>query len=239
MIPLSKTFFFLLVSLLTSCSSWRFKTTMVKKLIGNVFTSCCMLTAFPYHSLAEDSIRSVKEIEISYDSVKKPIESYLGKAATLIVNINTQCDLPSDGEPQCQDLVNLYKNHKNEGFQILAFPSEQFRDRSMMGEPEPAFEIRESFRKQYGWEFPIFDFVDVNGGNTAEIFRVMKDIKSINPSDLKKINWNYEKFLLNKDGVPVRRYRPSVLPSQLEGDVNDLIKTGKLKPRAKVALGAV
>jgi len=61
--------------------------------------------------------------------------------------------------------------------------------------------------KNYGWEFPIFDLIDVNGGGAAELYRVMKDIKDINTSDLKKINWNYEKFLLDKDGVPVRRLR--------------------------------
>ena len=68
----------------------------------------------------------------------------------------------------------------------------------------------------------------------------MKDIKSIrsSSSDLKKINWNFEKFLIDGNGIPVRRYRPSILPNQLESDVDSLIKTGQLKPRPKVALGA-
>ena len=92
---------------------------------------------------------------------------------------------------------------------------------------------------RYGWSFPIFDFVEVNGGGASELYKAMKDVKGISTSDLKKINWNFEKFILDKNGVPIRRYRPSILPSQLEDDINSLIKTGVLKPRVRAALGAV
>jgi len=182
---------------------------------------------------------SVSNIKVLYDGELTPIGKYLGEKATLVVNIGSQCDLPSDGDPQCKSLAALYNKHKSEGFQVLAFPSDQFRDKSMLGDSESAQEIRKDLQESYGFDFPIFDFVEVNGGNTAEIYRVMKDIKSINPSDLKKISWNFEKFLLDKDGIPVRRYRPNTLPPQLEDDVTVLIQKGYLKPRAKASLGAV
>ena len=51
----------------------------------------------------------------------------------MITNFGSQCDLPADGEPQCKELVNLYKKHKDEGFQVVAFLTEQFRDKSMLG----------------------------------------------------------------------------------------------------------
>lgn len=182
---------------------------------------------------------SISNIKVSYDGELVPIGKYLGEKATLVVDIGSQCDLPSDGDPQCKSLVQLYNKHKGEGFQVLAFPTDQFRDKSMLGESEPIEEVRKDLKKNYGFDFPIFDFVEVNGLNTAEVYKVMKEIKSINPSDLKKINWNFEKFLLDKDGVPVRRYRPNFLPPQLEDDVNTLIQKGSLKPRSKAALGAV
>lgn len=70
----------------------------------------------------------------------------------------------------------------------------------MLGENQPVEEMRTDLKTQYGLDFPVLDYVDVNGGSTAEVYRVMKDIKSINSKDLKKIDWNFEKFLVNSEG---------------------------------------
>ena len=67
----------------------------------------------------------------------------------------------------------------------------------------------------------------------------MKDIREISTSDLKKVQWNYEKFLIDKNGVPVRRYRPGILPAMVDPDVESLINKGVLPKRMKAALGAV
>ena len=72
-------------------------------------------------------------------------------------------DLPADGEPQCKQLGQLYKKYQEKGFNIVLFPTEQFRDQSMNGESEPVEEIRDELNKQYGFIFPVMDYVDVNG----------------------------------------------------------------------------
>lgn len=228
--------FLTLLSVLHSSSSFRPR----KTILQNIFAKICIASSLvigPCNSFGDSAV-SISSISVPYNGESVSIGKYLGSKATLIVNINSQCDVPADGDPQCNGLAKLFKKHSEEGFQILAFPSDQFRDKSMLGESEPIIEVRKELLEDYGWTFPVFDFVEVNGGNTAEIFKVMKDIKSINPSDLKKINWNYEKFLVDKVGVPVRRYRPSTMPAQLDKDIQDLIQTGKLKPRAKASLGA-
>jgi glutathione peroxidase len=187
---------------------------------------------------ADDGIMSIGDIAVSFKEQRVPMKTLLGSKATLVFNFAGQCDLPADGEPQCRDLAKLYSMYKAEGLQVLAFPSEQFRDASMLGEREAVEDIRENLAKNYGIDFPIMDYVAVNGGDAAEVYKVMNDIKSIRPKDLKKIEWNYEKYLIDSNGKPVRRYRPGIMPRELEGDISDLIKTGKLKPRAKAALGA-
>ncbi len=77
----------------------------------------------------------------------------------------------------------------------------------MLGESDPVEDIVEALKKKYGATFPVMDFISVNGGQTADVYKVMKNTKGISTSDLKKVDWNYEKFLLDKDGVPIRRYR--------------------------------
>ena len=203
-------------------------------------TTCSLPLLFGQPAIgADDNIKSISDIKVSFKEQKVPMSLLLGSKATLVFNFAGQCNIAEDGDPQCADLVKLYKKYKADGLQMLAFPTEQFRDASRYGEREVLEDIREKFEKNYGADFPIMDYVAVNGGDAAEVYKVMNDIKSIRPKDLKKIEWNYEKYLIDKDGKPVRRYRPNTKPTELEGDVSDLIKTGKLKARAKAALGAI
>ena len=110
----------------------RFKSVCSNILVGST------LIGGSYASIAsasDSNIPSIANIQVSYNNNEKaPINSYLGKKGTLIFNFGSQCDLPADGEPQCKDLVNLYKKHKDEGFQVIAFLTDQFRDQSMLGE---------------------------------------------------------------------------------------------------------
>ena len=94
----------------------------------------------------------------------------------------------------------------------------------------------EVFAKSLIDNFPIksnhtvFSSSNING-------LIAKDFNLL--SDLKKIDWNYEKFLIDSDGVPIRRYRPSIMPEVVGKDIDSFINKGKLPVRKRAELGAV
>ena len=69
----------------------------------------------------------------------------------------------------------------------------------------------------------------------TKLYKELKDVKGISTSDLKKIDWNYEKFLINGEGVPIRRYRPSVLPDVVGKDIVDTSTRGSFQSERKLS----
>ncbi len=111
----------------------------------------------------------------------------------LIVNVACDCGYTKSSYTS---MVDLYKKYRDRGFEILAFPSNQFGAQ----ESRPEDEIRKFVETKYGVEFPLFEKVDVNGANTHPVFEWLK--KSF-PGD---ITWNFaSKFIVDADGVPVER----------------------------------
>lgn len=157
------------------------------------------LLLYPVVSKAADEITGISDITINYDGVPKPIGEYLGKKGTLIINVASQCALT----PQYDDLVTLYNKYKADGFTILAFPCNQFGSQ----EPQPVERIRKDMKAQYNVEFPIFDKIEVNGGGASKLYTKLKTYDGLGTStdSVKKISWNFEKFLINPVGMPVRR----------------------------------
>ena len=102
----------------------------------------------------------------------------------------------------------------------------------------PVKTIREDTNKQFGVKFPIFDKLDVNGASEHPLYKNLKmyDGEIIGSPDTRKVSWNFEKFLLDSNGVPVRRYKPGIKPGMLDNDINSLIEKGKLNPPKKVSL---
>ena len=88
----------------------------------------------------------------------------------------------------------------------------------------------------FGVEFPLFDKIDVNGPMAHPLYNKLKSYENIGVANIQKISWNFEKFLVDGNGVPVRRYKPGILPLSLENDVAELIKTGKVPERKRVTL---
>lgn len=167
------------------------------KVAGTVLAS---LLFFPVVSRAAiDTTTGISDITITYDGVAKPIGEYLGKKGTLIINVASQCALT----PQYEELVNIYNKYKQDGFTILAFPCNQFGSQ----EPQPVERVRKDMKSQYGVEFPIFDKIEVNGGGAAPLYNKLKAYDGLGTStdSVKKISWNFEKFLINPQGMPVRR----------------------------------
>ncbi|GAB2303579.1 Glutathione peroxidase 7 [Dionaea muscipula] len=103
------------------------------------------------------------------------------------------------------------------GFEILAFPCNQFGGQ----EPGSNKEIKEFACTRFKAEFPIFDKVDVNGPNTAPVYQFLKSSAGGFLGDL--IKWNFEKFLVDKNGTVVERYPPTTSPSQIEKDIQKIL----------------
>jgi len=141
---------------------------------------------------------SLQGKEISMDSFK-------GKTI-LIVNTASKCGLT----PQFEGLEKLYQKYKEKDFVILGFPCNQFANQ----EPGDEKSIQEGCLLNYGVTFPMFAKIDVNGENAHEIYKFLKkELKGFFGS---KIKWNFTKFLLDKNGKPVKRFSPYTKPEKID-----------------------
>ncbi|MCK3685024.1 glutathione peroxidase [Maribellus sp. YY47] len=142
-----------------------------------------------------------------------PMEDFKGKTI-LVVNTASKCGFT----PQYAGLENLYRKHKDNGLVILGFPCNQF------GNQEPGDEksISEGCLINYGVSFPMFSKVDVNGEEAHPIFKYLK--KELSGVLGSKIKWNFTKFLIDKNGKPVKRFAPITKPEKLEPYIEQLLK---------------
>ncbi|XP_021754079.1 probable phospholipid hydroperoxide glutathione peroxidase [Chenopodium quinoa] len=173
--------------------------------------------SYSQKSMASDSSAQPKSV---HDFVVKDargndvdLSIYKGKVL-LIVNVASQCGLTNSNYTE---LTELYEKYKDQGFEILAFPCNQFGNQ----EPGSNEEIVQFACTRFKAEYPIFDKVEVNGGNTAPIYKFLKSSKGgFLGSDIK---WNFSKFLVDKDGNVVDRYAPTTSPKSIEKDVKKLL----------------
>jgi glutathione peroxidase len=141
---------------------------------------------------------------------KLSLEQYKGKTL-LFVNVASKCGFT----PQYKELEEIYRQYKDQGLEILAFPCNQFGSQ----EPGDAEEIKKFCSLNYDVSFPLFSKVDVNGDETAPFYSFLKEsLPGILGS--KSIKWNFTKFLVDKNGVPHSRYAPTDKPN----DILDVIK---------------
>ncbi len=141
------------------------------------------------------------------------LENYKGKTL-IIVNTASKCGLTS----QFEDLEFLYKKYKNENFEILGFPCNQFAKQELNSNNE----IQEFCQLNYGVTFKVFDKINVNGKNAHPLYKYLKKEKSgIFGGSIK---WNFTKFLIDKNGNVVERYAPTDSPLKMEEKIKELIK---------------
>ncbi|ONI32940.1 hypothetical protein PRUPE_1G395200 [Prunus persica] len=152
---------------------------------------------------------SVKDI----DGKDVPLSKFKGKVL-LIVNVASKCGLTSSNY---SELSHLYEKYKTQGFEILAFPCNQFGGQEPGSNPE----IKQFACTRFKAEFPIFDKVDVNGPSTAPVYQFLKSSAGGFLGDL--VKWNFEKFLVDKNGKVVERYPPTTSPFQIERDIQKLV----------------
>lgn len=124
----------------------------------------------------------------------------------LIVNTASQCGFT----PQYQELEQLHQQYKDRGLVILAFPCNQFGAQ----EPGDNTQIQQFCQINYGVSFPVMAKIQVNGPDADPLFEFLKD-QARGLLKTRAIKWNFTKFLVNKDGVVVKRYAPRTKPMQL------------------------
>jgi glutathione peroxidase len=123
----------------------------------------------------------------------------------LVVNTATKCGLAG----QFEGLEQLYQDYKSEGFVVLGFPSNQFKNQ----EPGDSESVEQTCKLNFGVTFPIFEKIDVNGPDAHPIFKYLKRQKSGLLSS--KIKWNFTKFLIDRDGNVIKRFGPTKKPDKL------------------------
>lgn len=148
----------------------------------------------------------------------------------IIVNTATKCGLT----PQYDALEALYEKYHNQGFEILDFPSNQFKEQA----PESDEQINEFCTLKFNTKFDRFKKIDVNGQDAEPLYVYLKQVqphakgKSMMDSLTKFINkkenendisWNFEKFLINKNGEVVERFTPGTKPEKIEASIKALL----------------
>ena len=157
--------------------------------------------------MAPDAIYDIPATTLDGRAVS--LGDYRGKVL-LVVNVASACGFT----PQYAGLEALYRAHRAEGFEILAFPCNQFGKQ----EPGTADQIQAFCSTTYDVSFPIFAKTDVNGPGAHPVYQLLKRAQ---PGALgtEGIKWNFTKFLIGRDGTVLRRYAPMTAPEKIEQDI--------------------
>ena len=165
---------------------------------------------------------SVYDIPVrTIEGKQTTLGDYKGKAL-LIVNVASKCGLT----PQYEGLESLYEQYRDKGLEVLGFPANNFLGQ----EPGTSEEIQDFCSSNYNVQFPLFEKISVKGADCHELYdhlkgeRPMADISNGDEfeerlkgygqvrEDAKDILWNFEKFLVGKDGKVAARIAPDVTP---------------------------
>lgn len=141
------------------------------------------------------------------------MDAYKGKAL-LVVNTASKCGFT----PQYKGLEALYQKYKDQGFEVVGFPCNQFGHQ----EPGDDSEISGFCEMNFGVTFPLFSKVDVNGDDAHPMFSYLKE-QAPGLLGSKAIKWNFTKFLINKDGAVVKRFAPKDKPESLASAVEAVL----------------
>ena len=143
-----------------------------------------------------------------------PLTKYQGKVL-LIVNTATGCGFT----PQYEGLEWLYKKYKDQGFEILDFPCNQFNNQA----PGSDEDLSNFCKLNYNTTFTTFAKINVNGSDAHPLFDYLKkntpNTGVIGKLTSNSIKWNFTKFLVDRQGNIVKRYEPVVAPRDLEKDL--------------------
>lgn len=132
----------------------------------------------------------------------------------LIVNVASNCGFTK----QYSGLEKLHRDYSQKGLSILGFPCNQFLGQ----EPGTEEDIKNFCSVNFGIKFDMFSKIDVNGDDTHELYKYLKEHSS-GFMGIDIIKWNFTKFLVDKSGKVVKRYSPSTTPKEIEKDIIKLL----------------
>ncbi|MCS6846781.1 MAG: glutathione peroxidase [Anaerolineae bacterium] len=151
-------------------------------------------------SISESSV--LDETVVTPKNEAKPLRDFAGNVL-LIVNVASRCGYT----PQYAGLEALYEKYRDRGFTVLAFPCNQFGGQ----EPGTIEEILDFCSTRYNVSFPVFNKIEVNGPNRLPLYE--KLTQAIPPEN---IAWNFEKFLVGRDGRVIARFKSRTGPDAEE-----------------------
>jgi glutathione peroxidase len=153
--------------------------------------------------MGEVETRSIHEVELPrLNGEPASLADYKGQVV-LAVNVASKCGYT----PQYAGLQALHDHYSSRGFTVLGFPCNQFHGQ----EPGTAEQIQEFCSLNYGVSFPLFQKVDVKGDHQHPLYSILTEAAD-DSGKAGNVGWNFEKFLVGKDGRVVRRFRTRVVP---------------------------
>jgi glutathione peroxidase len=142
----------------------------------------------------------------SIDGTDVDLSKYKGDVV-LIVNVASKCGLT----PQYAQLEEVYTKYKDKGLEVLGFPANEFGKQ----EPGTDAEIKTFCTSKYNVDFPMFSKIVVKGNGIHPLYEFLT-AQETEPQEAGEINWNFEKFLVGRDGKVVKRFSPRVKPDAPE-----------------------
>ncbi|MCK5811326.1 MAG: glutathione peroxidase [Clostridiales bacterium] len=140
------------------------------------------------------------------------LKEYKGKFI-IIVNTASKCGFT----PQFEGLEKLYKEYKAKGLIIIGFPCNQFKNQ----DPGTNEEILSFCQSTYKITFPMYSKIDVNGDSRHELYKFL--IMNTPRKKGKDIKWNFEKFLISREGKIINRYSSVVTPYKIGKNIKKII----------------
>jgi glutathione peroxidase len=147
------------------------------------------------------------------DGQSQLLAAYRGRVL-LIVNVASRCGFT----PQYAGLQSLHEQYQTRGLSVLGFPCNQF----LHQEPGDETEIKSFCRLNYQVTFPMFRKIEVNGDNAHPLFKYLKSARR-GWLGSKSIKWNFTKFLVDRDGIALKRFSPLVTPKRIEKYILPLV----------------
>ena len=165
-----------------------------------IAAGCLMSNSVPTAELKNKSVLDFKMMDIDGKDVK--LKKYKGKVL-LVVNTASKCGYT----PQYEALEATYEKYNSQGFYVLGFPANNFGGQ----EPGTAAEIKEFCTTKYKVSFPMFAKISVKGEDQDPLYKFLTS-KETNPQFAGDISWNFNKFLIDRDGRVVARFTSKDTP---------------------------